>query len=206
MLYQDEAALSDKSGRKRYNNQTYQATIGEVEALTGLQFDDRLFDANPLFFNGESASAAGLATQTPERFEIGARHEVVNDSQTRPVLKDDDIDIYIAAAMVNPEGRDRGAEWVSLLNLGGTTVDVSGWRLEDNNGQCVLGNQPETLIPPGGSYVVSELSTIQLSNQGDVLRLFTADNERVDWVKYGQNQVRAGVPVSFLVPADFLER
>ncbi|MCX6092874.1 MAG: lamin tail domain-containing protein, partial [Candidatus Bipolaricaulota bacterium] len=37
--------------------------------------------------------------------------------------------IVINEVELNPDGLDRDAEWVELLNVGSTTVDVVGWSL-----------------------------------------------------------------------------
>ena len=50
VMYQDANFLADKRGRHDIDIRNYQVTITEIEQLTGLEFDEALFEANPLFF------------------------------------------------------------------------------------------------------------------------------------------------------------
>ena len=51
VMYQDEKFLEDKSGRKNVQLKNHQVTVTEVERLTALEFDEALYDANPLYFH-----------------------------------------------------------------------------------------------------------------------------------------------------------
>jgi len=50
VLYQDAKFLADKRGRFNLDIRNYQVTITEIEHLTGLEFDEALYNSNPLFF------------------------------------------------------------------------------------------------------------------------------------------------------------
>ncbi len=50
VLYQDANFLLDKRGRHNLVIRNYQVTITEIEQLTGLEFDEALFDSNPLYY------------------------------------------------------------------------------------------------------------------------------------------------------------
>lgn len=207
-MYQDEEAIRDRRGRQRYNNQTYQVTVTEIEELTGLVFDDRIYDANPLIHSVADETAAG-APITPERIEVGAPHEIFNPGDPRQTIKDDIVDVFIAAAMVNPEGADRDKEWISLINFSDRLQNLSDWTLEDNSTRRLrIGDvlSPEqAALKPGESAVVGPVRPLELANSGDVIRLYDGDNARIDWVNYTGLMVRPGEPVLFLSPRDTLE-
>ncbi|NER08399.1 MAG: DNA/RNA non-specific endonuclease, partial [Okeania sp. SIO3C4] len=50
VLYQDDQLLLDRSGQRSLEISNYQVTITEIEQLTGLEFDEVLFQSNPLYF------------------------------------------------------------------------------------------------------------------------------------------------------------
>lgn len=201
VMYQDEKALENKHGHKRYNNQTYQTTVSLIEELTGLQFEDEIYEANPLLNNGSEGVNGHL--DGPEHFEIGRPSDILDASSKRQTLNDDIVDIFISAAMVNPKGPDRGNEWISLLNLGNTEVDLSGWKLVDNSEKTRIIDS--IVLAPGESAVINNVLPLQLGNNGDVIKLFDAQGARIDWVNYSKRMVREGKPVVFLSPRDTLE-
>jgi hypothetical protein len=71
-------------------------------------------------------------------------------------------------------------EWIELYNSGSASADLAGWKLDDGEG----GGSPHTLsagsiVAPGG-YLVVDLSTALLNNDGDILRLIRPDGVAVD--------------------------
>lgn len=210
VIYQDEAALRDKRGRRRYNNQTYQTTVSEIEQLTGLRFDDAVYQANPLIYSEEGGASAepALNVSEPENLEVSNSDEIIAADDSRPILCDDDIAVYVAAAMANPEGEDEGNEWLSLINLGSVEYNISNWYLLDNSKEKLqLGSvldDEQCQLAPGESRVIKPLSPLKLSNKKDVIKLFTGDDQRVDWVNYRKHMVAVGEPIIFLSPRDTL--
>ena len=98
IVMQDEASLADMSGRKRYNNQIYQVSVAEVEARTGLLFDDVLANANPIWFSqGAEALSVKNVDTFPEVRDVNGADDIVTDARTaRPnAYKDDQIGDYI---------------------------------------------------------------------------------------------------------------
>lgn len=209
VMYQDEKALEDKSGHKRYNNQTYQTTVSLIEELTGLQFDDEVYQANPMRHNvpieQPASGANGHATPSTaaEHIEIGRSSDILSASDPRQTINDDIVDIFISAAMINPKGKDKGHEWISLLNLGSSNVNLHNWKLIDNSDRSKT--IEDITLKPGESFVVNEISPLQLGNQGDVIKLFDAQGARIDWVNYSKHMVKEGQPIVFLSPRDTLE-
>lgn len=71
LVYQDELSLVDKAGHDQIDIATLQVTITELTDLTGIEFPEPLYDANPLWYhlNDERDITA------PERYEIKAAGE-----------------------------------------------------------------------------------------------------------------------------------
>lgn len=73
VMYQDANFLIDKRGRHTLDIRNYQVTITEIEQLTGLEFDEILFDSNPLYYypraginDGPEGFAAPIGTEESE--------------------------------------------------------------------------------------------------------------------------------------------
>lgn len=215
-MYQDAEALKDMKGRRRYNNQTYQVTISEIEQLTGLVFDDSVFEANPLYFSepdeADEERRAELDNlnirSLPERHEVARAEDMLRAGDQRNTVNDDTVNVFIAAAMVDPTGGEAAGEWISLANLSDRDVDVSAWKLEDNQASLMIDDAvlpaAERLLKPGQSCVVGPVRPLRLSNKGDVIKLFDAQGDRIDWVNYTKRMVKEGEPVLFLSPRDTL--
>ncbi len=210
VIYQDEAALRDKAGRHRYNNQHYQVTITEIEQLTGLRFDDAIYESNPLYFSRARTKPEENVTLVPELIEVSGPGDIVSHGDRRQTIKDDMVDIFIAAAMVNPTGIDAGKEWISLINLGSEVIDVSGWYLIDDKGHklditAAVADPASRLLKPGQSLLLDAIQPLSLSNNKGVIQLYAADSARIDWVNYHQGMIKSGATVSFLIPRDTLD-
>ena len=209
VMFQDEKALADKSGRRKYNNQTYQTTVTYIEELTGLQFEPEIYHANPMSHCDSNThtrgpnSVNGEPVLTPELIEVAKPTDIQNTSGSRQTVKDDVVDIFISAAMVNPKGSDKGNEWIGLINLGADAIDLTGWCLSDNQDNAVAVGQ--VTLKPGESTVVNQLGKIRLANTGDVIKLHDDQKNRIDWVNYTEKMVKSGSPVLFLSPRDTLE-
>ncbi len=132
MMTQDAEALADKSTRKLFDHQTYQVSVMDIEDLTGLTFPDNVAAANPMFFTASDATRTRLnISHTPERVETNGAHELIAAEDRRTVFEDDEVDVFIAAALVNPAGPERDGEWISIINLENQTIDLSGWTVGD---------------------------------------------------------------------------
>ena len=69
--------MLDRRGQHSIDIKNYQVTITEIEQLTGLEFDEALFNSNPLFFypreginEGPEGFSAPLSTR-PEELDRG---------------------------------------------------------------------------------------------------------------------------------------
>ncbi len=196
VMTQDAEALRDKRGRRMFNFQNYQVAVMDIEAMTGLRFEDAVPAANPLFFNNESGDAPPELPpeQLPERIEVDSPGEMIGPDSPRTVIADEVVDVFIAAALVNAVGDERRGEWISLINLSNDTVDLDGWRLGDTKRPAkVLAGT----LGPGEAIRVQPVDPLMLANAGGVIELFDADGRRVDRVKYGRDQAASGRPVIF---------
>ena len=70
LMYQDAMFLADKRGQHNIDHRNYQVTITEIERLTGLEFSEDLFNANPLYFYPRKGINNGPeAFCTPKNFD-----------------------------------------------------------------------------------------------------------------------------------------
>ncbi|WP_370979391.1 DNA/RNA non-specific endonuclease [Agaribacterium sp. ZY112] len=211
VMYQDQEALADKRGHTRYNNQNYQVTISEVEQLTGLKFDSAIYHANPLIADPATAQERGYGEDysLPERFEVARPEDILSAGSQRITILDDSEDVFISAAMPNPEGVDENKEWVAITNYSTKRIDVSAWKLSDNSGaHIVIGSVVDAakcILAPGEGVVVVGLEPIRLSNKRDVIKLFNENGDRIDWVNYESHMLSSGAPIRFLAPRDTLK-
>lgn len=112
VMYQDARGANLTAGRAPgrlydaatlYNDLPYQSTVTEIEAVTGLVFSDLLRETNPLLLDG----SIGPRPNEPEVFEVFEEDDiVVGADDPRPAIRDHESGVYIAAALVDPTGRD----------------------------------------------------------------------------------------------------
>ena len=199
MMLQDAEALANRRGRRLFNFQNYQVTVSEIELLTGLQFDDTIYERNPLRFHENSEVGERLnISHFPERIEVDVPGEVVAADDTRDFFADDDVPVYIAAAMVNPSGNERTNEWVSIINLMNIEVDLDGWTLVDSKDRSLdLGtaiDDSQRVLRPGQAVAVQPIAPLMLSNAGGAISLYEkpatvgADGRRVDRVHFTRKE------------------
>ena len=97
--------------------------------------------------------------------------------------------VRIIAALVNPPGDDVGLENVSLINVTPSSLDLSGWQIEDRNQKTftIRGK----VIEPGAVLMVSlPGDSAQLSNQGGIIKLKDGQGVVIDSVSYSREQAR----------------
>ncbi len=195
MMMQDEAALKDKRGKRMFDFQRYQVSITEIEERTGLIFPQQLPDNNPLFFNENSDATANLnVNQFPERIEVDDPVEMIGMNDQRETVRDQEVPVFIAAALVNASGYEAKGEWVSIINLSNESVDFAGWKLKDPQDELMISG----VLGPGEAMQVKPLSPISLVNSGGSISLYNPAGERVDRVKYSaQSKALEDKPVIF---------
>jgi len=199
LVPQDNVSLKDKNGRRIFDHQTYQVSITEIEELTGLEFPDVLPDRNPMFFNESQQARAELNVhEFPERREVNGPRDIVRDNERPRAIRfaDDEVDVFIAAALVNPVGNERQNEWVSIANLTNEEVRLDGWSLVDDRQRTL---ELKGAIGPGEAVRIQPLSPVSLANsRGGFVQLLDDQSRQIDRVPYTPEQARReGKPIVF---------
>lgn len=196
MFVQHAEAIIEGESSKVFDLELYQVSVTEIEEWTGLRFHPSISEANPIVFEvGEGSTNPLNVSSTPERIEVHGPGDMIHHGMVRPPVADDDVDVFIAAAMVNPGGPERDAEWISLLNLKPETVQLDGWTLEDAKGRL---HTLSGSVGPGLAAVVQPVSPLQLANRGGFLLLRDASGARIDRVTWDSAKGAVeGKPVIF---------
>jgi endonuclease G len=190
--------MRDRRGRRTYNYQTYQVTVAEIEEKTGLDFPEVLAERNPLFFNPSDTAVALNVTSFPERREVNSRIDIVRDNANPRALDfaDDEVDVFIAAAMINPRGDERAGEWVSIINLGSAPENLDGWTLRDGEGRR---KELSGTLDIGEAIRIGDLGAVRFANNRDgFVQLVDNRDRQIDRVPYTKAQAqREGKPIIF---------
>jgi len=196
---QDEASMADWQGRNRVDRQTYQTTVAEIEHLTGIEFPEVVGQINPLLFHDTPENRARGAPlnirEFPENIPVDKPGDLIAENDRRPTIVDEREDVFIVGVLPDPEGDDRGAEWVTIVNLKPVPVVLDGWQLHDNAGTTTL----QGTLEPGMSIRLQgdALGTLKLSNKADILTLWDDQGRRIDRVRYSEGQVLEGRALFF---------
>ena len=116
--------------------------------------------------------AAG-ATDIAEQFI-----KIINPDNAADVLPIAEQLIFINEILPNPEGSDE-AEWIELKSIDIEPIDLSGWKLDDDEGGSRPYKIPEgTIINPGQFLIFKKDQTkLALNNTYDAARLLDPDGE-----------------------------
>ncbi len=90
--------------------------------------------------------------------------------------------IVINEVELNPDGLDRDAEWVELLNVGTEATDIAGWSVTYNypdDGALVISTS-SLVLQPGGRYVLRYVGLCLRNDARTVIRLLDAAGGVVD--------------------------
>ncbi len=94
--------------------------------------------------------------------------------------------VIVNEFLPNPAGTDTNAEFIELYNQGKAAVNLSGWKIDDEDG----GSSPYTIsegtsIAAGGYLVFYNSDTkISINNSGDAVRLISPDEKIADEQRY----------------------
>jgi len=88
--------------------------------------------------------------------------------------------------MVNPEGDDELGEWIELYNNTSSQIDLSGWYLDDAEGDSSPFKINENTLLGAGSYLVLSAPNLKLSlkNSDDQVRLLDPNKEVKEIISY----------------------
>ena len=152
IIQQGVETIRDRTGWRPKMLQAYQVSLTQIERLTGLFFDQRLKELNPMFHDpGAGADAVGVRG-FPEMKLVSIDQDIVDLNERRSGLATETSKIFIAAGLFNPSThRDRG-EWISLINLGSSDAKLDVWVLRNQRGQTMPLSGP---ITPGETIKIS---------------------------------------------------
>lgn len=121
-------------------------------------------------------------------------------------------DVVINEFLPNPSGpTSEDTEWIELYNTASSTVDLSGWQLDDivGGGTSPYTIPSNTLISENGFFVFEKSQTnIGLNNSGDTVRLINSSGTEISTypyssttedVSYGRTQDGGSEWITFLV-------
>lgn len=95
--------------------------------------------------------------------------------------------IKISEFLPNPVGVDDN-EWIELFNNGDNTVDLSGFKLQDNSATIYTLSQDLILAARAHLVLYKNQSKISLNNTGgDSVKVYSPDNNLLDSVVYSAN-------------------
>ncbi|HXO76806.1 MAG TPA: DUF2278 family protein [Puia sp.] len=122
------------------------------------------------------------------KFQSQVVHTSDGDAEpiVTPVLPEDDTDVRIFAALINPASDDTGHEAVYLLNTTDKDISLEGWSIADNT------KKKEMLSGTiaAGEALRHQLNgkTAQLSNGGGIITLLNKDGLKISGVSYTKDQ------------------
>jgi len=94
-------------------------------------------------------------------------------------IESDKSAVYISEVMYDPEGSDKGNEYVELFNPADETANVNGYRLMNEKDTKVIFGE----IEPNSSLKITDIFTLKNSNSS--IALFDRNLEQMDYVKWG---------------------
>ena len=118
--------------------------------------------------------------------------------QSTPEAKTYPLGIIFNEVLPSPEGPDDEEEWIEIFNQNDFEVDLSNWKIKDEQGKTTTFTFPqETKIPPKTYFLLKRPQTkITLNNTGDALTLIQPNEEIIDSITYekalrGQSYARS---------------
>ncbi len=204
-VFQDRNVIAQqKGGRIVKTDQKYQITIMELEALTGLRFDKRIRDRNPLIYQRKTRDRENITVRrVPENIPIASKNDLILEltAHRDGVLPLTDRPIAINAAMIRPKPNSSTGEWVTLFNRTDERLSVDGWELSDALGRKAF---LTGTIAPAGTLRIEKaaLAPIRLADKGGNLILRDETGQQIDhvsWTEQAINKVEPGKAYQFEV-------
>lgn len=183
-----------------------EAEIGEIINFDGSDSTDPDNDALTFSWNfGDGTEAAGTNVnhvyRSVGKFKIiltvkdvnGATNsaeqfiKIIDPDNLSAALPVDEQLIFINEILPNPEGAD-DAEWIEILSLALKPFDLSGWKLDDDEGGSRPYKIPDGTIINPGQYLVfkKEQTKLALNNTSDAVRLLDPDGEIFFEISYDE--------------------
>ncbi len=98
------------------------------------------------------------------------------------------VGIIINEVLPSPEGADETNEWIEFKNTTATSINISGWKLQDADGTKTAYVFPENSIVSANGYLVAKRpqTNITLNNDQDSLQLVFPNGIMADSMSYGK--------------------
>lgn len=96
--------------------------------------------------------------------------------------------VRIVAALVNPIGKESGAESVTILNTSTSEISLKGWRIVCPGNDQV--DFPDTILPAGDTLKLILGNNARLVNKGGTISLFDAQGSLINEVSYTDSDAR----------------
>ena len=105
----------------------------------------------------------------------GAQEEAAEEEMLPDTLILNEIEL-------NPQGFDADKEWVEILNVSESAVDIAGWQITANyrDDTILVISEESKLIPPGGRYIYTYEGLRLRNDSGTVVQLINPDGVVVD--------------------------
>lgn len=98
-------------------------------------------------------------------------------------------EVVINEFLPDPTGSDADNEFIEVLNLGTSAVDLSGWKLDDADGGSTAYVIPAGTMAGAGGYIsfTRAVTKLALNNDGDSVRLLSPDASVKASTSYGDS-------------------
>ena len=128
-------------------------------------------------------------------FRLGSLLKEVAAAQPRGNVPERAVSVRITGLLPDPDGLDSIGETIRLRNMIDEAVDLSGWKVRDDDGDELL---LSGMIEPGQQRdIVDSDNDVPLGNRGDVVELVNPAGTVVHRVEYSRSDVARGEFISF---------
>ncbi len=151
---------------------------------------------NPICGTPKNANWASIVTPTPSPVRQATATRSSSSARTptpRPVI----VPVVVSSVVINeflPQARsdwnndgsiDAGDEFIELINLSTQAMAITGWQLDDQDGDSPPYVIQDTTLQPGArkTFFASQTGLL-LSNAGDSVRLFKSSGQVSDAYTY----------------------
>jgi len=177
-------AIIDPDGNKQ--EIAYQDSLGAKHNCKTLEWDgaalkESIIDGGTPGRQNSVSNSAGAPSAAPS--DSPAPTNVATASATPAPGYQYSQKIFINEFMPWPETGAK--EWVEIINLDDTAINLSGWQIDDANASTSAQALPaDTVIAPGEFLVISFNKNVLNNNDGDKVRLLWPDDQAVHAVLY----------------------
>jgi len=185
--------IDPESRIRNYINLSTDKNTGDIlfdQILIPTHMESRYIPESVKVYNDASGVVRNSDTRASDHlpvfadFLMGEEEEFITGSE-----------IMIISLLPDPDGKDMGNEEISLKNISGNIVDLTGWYFRDKNDNKVSitislsPNEVETIKLPG--------MQMPLNNDGDIIYLHKSDGTIVNQVQYSNSEVKKGRLIVF---------